>query len=315
MSTKNIFDFESRVEFLLESYNQDITEEIAKQGEYLDSDIANHSFNLIEEYLTKLYENIRVLEEVIDYSKIYIDNEINSTITECRELLNEIENMNDTLFEESKSYTSINVPLVASDSYSFLDRDGSSLKPCEIYNGNISLSGTIKNSIDIENVSVKRKEQVYESNYKDLINNESYRAHYLLDDIVKDGVTEEVRLDFKTPQDINSIKIKLSNCKMLYIVYLYEDNTESFDDDISKGIIPARTIKGIKIILNSTNYTPRTINILTNESNKFEDLDKAWKEVHEEIKDKDLLYTSNEYKSGVCDYLENIYLKEVSKSE
>lgn len=311
MDIKNMFDFESRIDFLLKSYDENIIDNIKKQENFLDSEIANENFSKIENYLNDMYEKVRVLEEVIDYAKIYVNNEIDTTITECRDLLSEIENMNDNLFNDSKSFTIINVPLSNNDVAQYSDRDGTPLKTCEIYNNVVSLSGTIKNTIDIKNVSVKREKQVYESNYKDLIKGEPYRAHYLLDAICKNGVSETIQFDFSEPREINSIKVKLSNCKITDIIYMHEDNTETIDSDISKGVIPVRTIKGIKLALNSTNYSPKLLSIVTTEKNKFEDLDKAWQEYHEEVKEKDYVYSSNEYKNQICDYLEEIYLKEV----
>lgn len=311
MSINNIFDFDSRIDFLLESYEEDIIGSIQKQGDFMNSDIINSNFDKIESYLNDMYEKIRVLEEVIDYAKIYVNNEIDSTITECRDLLNEIEGLNDSIFDGLKNYTIINVPLNNNDAVQYSDRDGTMLKTCEIYNNLISLSGTVKNSIEIKDVSVKRKEQVYESNYKDLINGEAYRTFYFLDGISKNGVTETIQFDFKEPKDINSIKIKLSNCNIVNIIYVHEDNTETIDSDISKGIIPLKTVKGVKLTINSTNYTAMSVAVATTEENKFEDLNKAWASAYEEMKDQDLSSLSKEYKLQMCDYLEQIYLKEV----
>lgn len=311
MDIKNMFDFESKIDYLMKSYSETIVDSIKKQGDFLDSEIVNYNFLKIEEYLNDMYEKVRILEEVIDYAKIYVNNEIDVTMSECRDLLNEIENMNDNLFNDSKNFTIINVPLANNDIAQYSDRDGTSLKTCEIYNNVISLSGTIKNSIDIKNVSVKREEQVYESNYKDLIDNKTYRAHYLLDTISKKGVSELIQFDFSEPREVNSIKVKLSNCKITNIIYIHEDNTESNDTDITKGVIPIRKIKGIKLLLNSINYAPKILSVSTTENNKFESLDKAWQDYHEEVKEKDYIYSSSEYKNQMCDYLEQLYLKEV----
>jgi|GEM_PF-5733477 hypothetical protein len=311
MDIKNMFDFESKIDFLLKSYDENIIDNIKHQESFLDSETANNNFSKIENYLNDMYEKVRVLEEVIDYAKIYVNNEIDTTITECRDLLSEIENMNDNIFNDSKNFKIINVPLSNDDVEQSPDRDGTSLKICEIYNNVISLSGTIKNTIDIKDVSVKREEQAYESNYKELLDGEPYRVHYLLDAICKNGVSETIKFDFSEPREINSIKIKLSNCKITDIIYMHEDNTETIDSDISKGVIPVRTVKGIKLALNSTNYSPKSLSVSTTENNKFEDLDKAWKEYHEEVKEKDYTYSKSEYKNQMCNYLEEIYLKEV----
>lgn len=311
MDIKNIFDFDSRIKFLLQSYDTDIIGDIKKQDKFLNSDMMNENFMKIENYLNDMYEKIRVLEDVIDYAKIYVNNEIDATIAECRDLVIEIESMNDDIYSNSKHYITINVPLINNDTAQYSDRDGTSLKTCEIYGNAISLSGAVKNSVELSNVSVKRKEAVYESNYLDLLKEEPYRAYYLLDAVSKNGVSEEIQLDFKEPKEINSIKIKLSNCKIINIIYIHEDNTESYSSDISKGVMPIKIVKGIKLTINSTNYAGKIVSIVTTDTDRFDDLNKAWQQVYEDIKEKDNTVSNIEYKSKLCDYLQNIYLKEV----
>lgn len=307
MEIKNIFDFESKVDFLKTSYKENISDNIKHQNSFMNSEIANNNFVEIEDSLNILYERIRVLEELIDYAKIYVGSEIDGVITECRGLLNEIENMNDMHFNDIKNYTVLNVPLVNNDSATYTDRDGSPLETCEIYNNIISLSGAVKDSVDIKTVTVNSTEQVYENNPDALMNNGAYRAHYLLDDIVPNGVTETVVLNFGEPKNINSIKIKLSNCEVYGIIYVHEDNTETNDSAAVKGIIPNRTVKAIKLLINSRNYVVKVITVNATAENKFDALDQAWIKYSETIKEQDTANSQSEYKAQMSAYLEEIF--------
>lgn len=308
MDIKNIFDFESKIEFLLNNLDLNIDTQIKMQDDILDSSIANHNFEAIEENLNNLYENIRVLEEIIDYAKVYINNEIDETITECRDLLNEIETMNDLAFSDSKNYISINIPLINNNVAKHTDRDGSSLKTCETYNGLISLSGEIKNNINPSTISFKRSEQVYDHNQSDLIDKKVYRSRYLLDSVAKNGVLEEITFNFKNTVEINTISFKLSNCSISGITYIYEDNTESFSDNVVTGVIAAKKIKGLKLNICCKAYSSEMIQLSSNTANT-DSITTALNNLNQTIKEREDSLSSTEYKVNFCDELENIYMK------
>lgn len=308
MDIKNIFDFDSKTEFLSNNLNLNIDSQLETQSDILDSSIANGNFSIIEDNLNKLYENFRVLEEIIDYAKIYVNNEIDETITECRSLLSEIETMNDLSFSDNKNYISINVPLINNNVAKHMDRDGSSLKTCETYNGLISLSGEMKNNINPSTVSIKRSEQVYDHNQSDLINKKVYRTRYLLDSVAKNGAIEEITFNFKNTVEINTINFKLSNCSIFGITYIYEDNTESFSQDIATGVIAAKKIKGLKLSICCKSYSTEYISLSSN-TNNTDTITTALKNLNQTIKEREDSLSSKEHKIDFCDKLENIYMK------
>lgn len=308
MEIKNIFDFESKIEFLLNNLDLNINKEFKMQDEILDSSIVNYNFEIIENNLNDLYENFRILEEIIDYAKIYINNEIDETIVECRDLLNELEIMNDVSFNDNKNYVSINVPLRNNNVIAkHVDRDGTSLKTCEIYNGLISLSGEIKNNINPDEIYFKRSEQVYDHNQNDLINKDIYRTRYLLDSIPKNGVLEEINFIFKEVVEINTLNFKLSNCSISGITYIYEDNTEAFEENILTGIISAKKIKELKLLICCKSYSTEIIQSNTNINTDF--MNKILIELNQTIKEREDSLSSKEYKINFCDNLENTYMK------
>lgn len=311
MDIKNIFDFESKVENLI-STDSNIKDNMEYQKKFMNSVAINSNFTKIEGDLNTLYERIRVLEELIDYARFYVSNEIDETIKDCRDLLNEIENINDLNFSDAKNFVITNVPLTNNDSAQYTDRDGSPLKTCEVYNNVITLSGTIKDNVLIDTVSIRSTEQVYESNPESLTNNESYRTFYLLDSIPNNGVTETITLSFNSPKNINSIKAKLANCKISGIIYIHEDNTEFHDTGNVKGIMPVRTLKAIRLLINSTSYTPKAVTVNATDKNRYELLESSWDEVFSSIKDKDVIGLTSNYQKEFCDYLDTLY---ISKEE
>lgn len=311
MDIKNIFDFESKVENLI-STDSNIKDNMEYQKKFMNSVAINSNFTKIEGDLNTLYERIRVLEELIDYARFYVSNEIDETIKDCRDLLNEIENINDLNFSDAKNFVITNVPLTNNDSAQYTDRDGSPLKTCEVYNNVITLSGTIKDNVLIDTVSIRSTEQVYESNPEALTNNESYRTFYLLDSIPNNGVTETITLSFNSPKNINSIKAKLANCKISGIIYIHEDNTEFHDTGNVKGIMPVRTLKAIRLLINSTSYTPKVVTVNATDKNRYELLESSWDEVFSSIKDKDVIGLTSNYQKEFCDYLDTLY---ISKEE
>lgn len=309
MEITNIFNFESKIDYLIETDNSGIENKLKDFGTYMNSSIANANFETIEDSLNLLYERIRILEECIDYAKKYINSEIDETIAECKGLLNDLENMNDMNFSETKSCVIKNVPLVKGDFDQHTDRDGSILKPCEVYGNVVSLTGTVRDSIVPKNISILGSDQVYERNQEDLLADEVYRSHYLLDSVPAKGVTENITFSFDGPKAINSIKIKLSNCTLMDIIYIHEDNTETYATDTTCNIVPKKMIKAIKIQINSKNYTHKTVNVTATEADSVAKIDKAWQEVIQTIKESDIVTSQSEYRSTMSEYLESIYLK------
>lgn len=254
MSTNTTIDFQTNIT-ALEKSSGDIINTLIDQGDFLNSNTINNNFINIEKYLNTLYENIRVLEDSIDYAKVYVNNEISQIIIDCKKTLNDIENLNDYNYSSNKNFVLFNVPIINSNEVNFTDRDGSTLKPSVIYNNLISLCEAAKNPIEIQSVTLKSNELAYDNNLTDLINNKAYRSYYILNSPVTGGIIEIITFFFKGAIEVNSVRVALSNCSLLNMIYIYEDNTESYDTDISKGITPTKKVIGVRLTLNSTNYS------------------------------------------------------------
>lgn len=301
---KNIFDFDAKVEYILNEKYADITKETIKQTQYMNSKNINENFESIEISINVLYEKTRLIDEIMEYAKIYVENNITESISECKAILNEIEKMNDINFSETKNFRIITVPMVNNEIAQYLDRDGSQIKMCEVYNGVISLSGNIKNSILIASYTVSSSEQVYERNNPDFNNKEAYRTNFLLDGSVKGGVFETITFNFDKTVDINSMKVKLSNCNAYNIVYVFEDNTEMYDTYLT-GIIPEKSVASIKLIINCGNYVIQKVDSVIRD-NAFDLLDDYVDTDSDQIVNKEDKDLSINYNKELADYINQL---------
>lgn len=255
---KNSFDFEYKVNFIIDNNNNNnaISNDLLEQKIITDSSTMNYNLSIIEEYINKLYEKIRILEEVMSYAQVYMQNEIDKTIKECKSLLIEIENMNINTFNNANKYTIINIPFTNNEQAQFLDRDGAQLKPCEPVNGLLSLSGAGIKYINIKDVNINSNLQVYERNSEALKINDIYRTHYITESLIDIGIIEKITFSFESPQIINNINFKFSNCHMNKIIYIYEDNTieEKSIDELYSNVIAERNVKAIEVFILCNNH-------------------------------------------------------------
>lgn len=267
MSDIESFDLEENINFLI---NSNINEEIADQKKYLDSSIINNNFEIIEDKLNKCYEKFRVLEDVINYSKTYINNEINQIINECRTTIKEVENMNDLYSKTFDNYVLVNISLINNDNEQFTDRDNTIIPKCGINNKSLTIASDINGIATINNISILRNEQNFYNNESELILNNPYRTEYSLDHMNENGVEEIISINFKEVCPINTLKIKTSNCDIEHIVYVYENNKEIINEDITNEFFPTVKIKAIKIPIVCRNYTIEEYDSETKVDTSFE---------------------------------------------
>ena len=191
------FDFSEKIKYLLDN-TKNIS--LEKQNMYLNSNIINNNFKIIENELNSMYEKTRILEDIIDYMKLYINNEIENYMLDCRNLLKDIEVLSDINLKEEINYTAINVPFIY-NTLEYIDRDGTVLKNCDIYNNKIVLSQNKDITVQINSVSIVRNEALFNletinDNKDNIIYNKPYLIEYELDSIVNNGINELIRLNF-----------------------------------------------------------------------------------------------------------------------
>lgn len=263
---------QDKIDFILNKNINTNTPET--QGIYLDSSIINNNFNRIEKSLNVNYEKIRTLEDAINQSKTIISTEIANTLVECKNLLNEIENMNNEYFIDMNNYMSYNIELLNNnnDGSQFVDRNGEILKKASIYNNSIVMNGDMITTSKIKTIEYISNYVPVENNIKDLILNKAYRSKYKLISILNNGVQESLIITLSDLRKINSINIEKSNCSIEQIILIHDNNTSYILNNCINEIFPAKEVKQIKIILKSKAYKKQEYQKNINVFNFFDKL-------------------------------------------
>lgn len=247
------FDFDSNIKYLLDSNLENtINTNIAFQDKILKSKDFNDTFKYIEDSLNFLYEKSRVLENVIEYSNIYLRNEINNNISECKSLLTSIEDNRDII--KNNNSIKYNVPFVLG-SNNYADRDNSAISNTVLYDNKLTLANTsinkyIPNSISIVQLS---KNNNIECTLDELIKNNTYRTFYMFTRHQGSEIKEKISIKLDKPSKINKLNFVLSNCRASVITLILEDGS-SYIIDNHVGLIKPLVVKSIDIELSCTNY-------------------------------------------------------------
>lgn len=202
---KDTIDFD----YAINQIGKNIEPTIYLQSNILNSDYINQSFESIEKTLNTLYEKTRYLEDTIAYTKEFLETRINYFNNEIDSILHEIENTADSA--KNLSYISYNVPFVQ-NTKAITDRDGlSNIVPLTIRNGCLTLDYIIDRNQDFSLWSRQSDHIPYKDNLKE-VKNKAYRAIYLEEKLVSDGLSETIFVYFKEPTVVNSLNIKPVNC-------------------------------------------------------------------------------------------------------
>ena len=82
------YDYDANLNYLLNNKIEDIVNDnIILQDKILKSNDFNTTYSCIEESLNLLYEKSRILQDIIDYTKTFLENEISTNINDCKTLL------------------------------------------------------------------------------------------------------------------------------------------------------------------------------------------------------------------------------------
>ena len=247
------FDFDSNIKFLLENnIKNSIDNEIILQDKIMNSNNFNATFKYIEESFNLLYEKNRILENVIKYSNLFLKNEINNNITECKTLLASIEEDRD--MTKNNSYIKYSVPFV-SGSNNYIDRDNTGISNTVLYDNKLTLASTSINSYKPASILVTRLSDSnnISNTAIDLIENNQYRSFYMFDRLQGKDVTESISLVLDKPSKINKINFGISNCIIEDISFVLEDES-IYSIGRNLGLFKSQIVKKINITIKSNNY-------------------------------------------------------------
>lgn len=268
MSEKMKFDFNNNLKFLIESKKiDDIEKRITEQNEILNSGSFNESFNCIEDTLNHLYEKFRTFQDLIEYSDIFLKNEINDALSECKTILSSIENNRDLLKESA--YIKYDVPFISGVN-SATDRNSSIISSSSLYNEHITLSDQLVNQAQIKDIVISTVNNTnnLKNTKEDLLLKKPYRTLYVFDRPQNKEVEEKIIFTLTKPMQINKVTFASSNCEVKSIEYLLEDGSIEIAENNSIGLTQSRIVKSIIVNLSCSNYIVSDINI-----NKIQDGD------------------------------------------
>lgn len=248
---KTASDFDNSINFIISGMTEEQNKGLLYQLKTLNSDDFNSTFEVIESRLNHLYEKIRTMEDVIKYARTYIEQEIYNTSNECRVIMNSLEENRDSI--KSSAYITYDVPMLEGTGL-YLDRDSTELARCNVKNNTLTLSGKNQAILPIKSIERKRGQIPYKSNLENLINGDKYRAFYLLDGPVINGLREDIYIEFNAPTAVNFIDIETSKCAIDNILYITDTNNIEHDDKFVSIISRERKIKAIQITLSSKSY-------------------------------------------------------------
>jgi hypothetical protein len=249
---KTSTDFEDSIKFLSSSeFNQDCIDNLKYQYKSMDSESHNSNMSIIETAFDNLYEKIRVLEDVINYAKAYVEQNVSSISSQCKDILNDIEEDVDSL--KTNSYILYSVPMLEGSGM-YTDRDGTVLPHTSINNRILTLAPLDKIEVPYTSVSRDTALTPYKSNINDLKDGKPYRSFYLYDKPLSGGVFEDITISLSNPMNVNFIEILTSNCNIANVQYIHENGTVEYEDGILNAINKDRIIKSFKFTLVSNTY-------------------------------------------------------------
>ncbi len=247
----NEFDYNKNLNFISE--NKINTEKISKQETVLDSKKYNESFECVENTLNSLYEKTRTLQNIIEYSTLFLKNEIDESVAECKALLKSIEENRDLI--KDSAYINYNVKLQSIfDTYS--DRNNSPIKGVQFYNGAITLNNNLIEDIKCNNVQISS--ETINSNImntkEDIAESQTYRSFYMFDRPQKNPVREKIIINFEKIKTINKLNLIESNCKIESIEFTDENDKVSVIKDYNINLFKNKNVKKIAINISCNNY-------------------------------------------------------------
>lgn len=264
-------DFDSALAYV----SEDIDYVNAKISGDMNSASFNRIFLDIEEKINVLYEKIRLLEDIRDYTKLFVVRVVQERRTKIMENLKTIE----TLTDETKNKGSIAYAVIPEEKEVIYDRDGSIVSPFENLNGTLIFPGQCLTSETALNIINKGTVAEQEIRKQDVIEGDYTAVEYLpfgtaepfasADLMIKDGIShfdiynrDEPFYDkFKVKFDItfsgktkcNFINFNPVNCKVIDVKLHDVDNivTELLPE---QRYFPSMRLAEAQIIVECNNY-------------------------------------------------------------
>ena len=237
---------------------------IQKQGEILESGKFNMNFTEVEATLNTLYEKTRYLEDSIQYAKTFLETKNREFGNEMQSIMKELESLLD--MTKNLAYISYNVPL-KQNSIVINDRDTTfnNISPLILKDDVLTLGYSKSESHSISSIDRISNSIPYDDDFSTMDSARKYKAIYLEEKVISDGLTETFIVYFAEPVTVNILDFKPVNCKVKNIKFGLINGIEEpvSDYDLSIGNV-YRTCSYIKFDLVCTNFSMIEYQVLKN---------------------------------------------------
>ena len=257
---------------VLNAAEQNITTPTIQIGDTLDSDAVNSTCAEIAQTLDALYAKTRYLEDIRDYVKAYVEQQVEEKRQKISDRLKVIQHAVDDY--ENTEFITYDVPFNGATE-AIYDRDGTLLHPMENVNGHLEVSsetlynGTVA-KVDADGLQVEA--ELRNENFGNLAEDKPARCVYYTYKPVNGGIDKEVTLTLRTPEKINFLAVKTANCDVKKLqVILKNGNKLPVAKD--SNYLSETEIQGVVITLHAENYDYTKRHFNSQRSSE----DKVWK--------------------------------------
>lgn len=220
-----------------------------KLSETMLSDEANITFEYIETELNTIYDKIRLLEQLHNYTEVFVKEQIEKKENQFKEYLKTIEDVSD-LYQDNNSISYLIQFLASKDT--IRDRDGSIIQQMDINNHLLEMPGTILAKANLNNIIHKSDIDCYNNTYNNLLKENPGVSIYFADNPFVGGVLEQVQTTISNPQTYNYIRLDITNAQLLDPTIVHESSSEPIN--IINGYINPTIVSGFNFNLNCVNY-------------------------------------------------------------
>lgn len=220
-----------------------------RPSEIMKSEEYNNSCEVIELRLNVLYEKIRILEELHDFIKDYVDKEISDKQSQYKEKLKIISDLSDQY--RDSSFVAQLVPFILSTE-TVKDRDGTALTKMILNDNKIEVPGTSTTKATIESVNVNTKNICYSNTLDNLTKNETGEIVLIDETSETGGACADIIINFADPIDCNYLNLSPVNGTISDVKLITKENAV-IEDTSEDSYMPEQTIIGIKATISTKN--------------------------------------------------------------
>jgi len=230
-------------------------------NEKMNASEINGLFQGIETCLNKLYEKLRMLEDLHTFSEEYIKNEFNKVKPELDDAIAKLDQA-----EEDYSNTRVKANMLTFVGGNVItDRDGSSINSAQIIDGNTVLAGSVN---ILEAVPTKVVASSSDIPYRrNKMPADNYKTFYALESMPSESIKESIDFFFARPTIINFIRTSAFN-SVINNITIYKSNNDVVNVNPDTMVFPECTATGIHMDLTGGKIEP-VVTEITGEKDTF----------------------------------------------